>query len=73
MDMSFMTGQVNEEHLRKARPEWIERLQAEDQLESRRATTPARSRLALARLSGYIILGAGLILLASVMLAFLGK
>jgi hypothetical protein len=73
MDLSLMTGLVSEEHLRKARPGFVERLQEEGKLESMRSTAPSRSRLRFAILAGCLVLGAGLILLASVMLAFLEK
>jgi cytochrome b subunit of formate dehydrogenase len=73
MDLSLLTGLVSEEHLRNARPEFVERMQAEGRLEPLRTEAPPRSRLWLAMLSGYVVLGAGLILLTSVMLAFLGK
>ncbi len=73
MELSLMTGLVSEEHLRKARPEFVERLEEQGQLESLRATAPSRARLRFAMLGGCLVLGAALILLASVMLAFLEK
>ena len=48
-------------------------LELEGKLDSMRTTAPSRPSLWLKILGGYLVLGAGLILLACVMLAFLGK
>ena len=55
MDLSVVTGVVSEEHLRRARPEYLERLRREGKLQQMQTAAPSRSglRLAiLARLAG---------------------
>jgi hypothetical protein len=64
---------VSEEHLQKARPEFLERLREEGRLDELRTTIPARGQLRLSILAGLFLLGAAVVVLAAVMLAFLGK
>jgi hypothetical protein len=73
MDTSLVTGLVSEEHLEKSRPEFLERLRREGRLEELRTTIPSRSYLRGWILGGLLVLGLALVLLAAVMLAFLGK
>ncbi len=73
LDTSLVTGLVSEEHLQKARPEFLERLQREGRLEELRTTIPSRAQLRLSILAGLFLLGVALVLLVAVMLAFLGK
>jgi cytochrome b subunit of formate dehydrogenase len=73
VDTSLVTGLVSEEHLQKARPEFLERLRQEGRLEELRTTIPSRGQLRLSILTGVFILAVAVVVLAAVMLAFLGK
>ncbi|MFH1918581.1 MAG: hypothetical protein ABIP48_01660, partial [Planctomycetota bacterium] len=73
MDLSALTGLVSEEHLRKARPEYIERLDREGKLEGIRRKAPSSKRLRIIRLVGLLAFLAGCGLLAVVLFANLGK
>jgi len=72
LDMSLVSGLVSEEHLRTARPEFLERLRQEGRLEELRTTVPSRGQLRWWTLAGLSVLGIALVLLAAVTLAFLG-
>jgi cytochrome b subunit of formate dehydrogenase len=73
MDLSVVTGLVSEEHLQRARPRFLERMQQEGRLEKLRTTFPSRNRLI------GIIIAAGvthvivLALLAVILVASLSK
>ena len=73
MDLSALTGLVDEEHLRKYRPEYFARLQQAGKLDELRRTAPSRRRLWLVFLAGSFVFSLGLCLLAVVLLAALGK
>lgn len=44
MDISVLTGLVSEEHLQRARPEFLERMRQQGKLDRLRATLPSRGR-----------------------------
>ena len=71
MDLSLVTGMVSEQHLQRARPEYLERLRGDGQLEL--ATTPEPRQLKLIIVGVYLMLFVGLSLLAWSLLAALGK
>jgi len=73
MDLSALTGMVSEAHLRKHRPEYVERLQQEGKLDEIRRTAPSSQRLRLAFMTGFLVFSVGLCLLAVILLASLGK
>ncbi|OHB84718.1 MAG: hypothetical protein A2V98_21590 [Planctomycetes bacterium RBG_16_64_12] len=73
MDLSALTGLVSEEHLRKARPEYVERLEREGKLLEIRRTVPSRKRLRLIMLGGFLVFLAGCGLLVAILFANLGK
>ena len=73
LDVTVMTGVVSEEHLRKARPEYIARLEREGRLEELITVAPSRQRLRIATTAGFVIVMAGLALVAWMLLAYLGK
>ena len=73
MDLSVLTGIVSEEHLRKARPEYLERMQREGRLEQLTAVAPSRRRLRPVAVGGGLLLLLGFILLVWILLAALGK
>jgi hypothetical protein len=73
LDLSLFTGLTSEEHLRKARPAFLQRLRREGRLDDLRETVTSGRGLWQARLIALLVLGPGLVLLGAVMLAFLGK
>jgi cytochrome b subunit of formate dehydrogenase len=73
LDVSWFTGVVSEEHLIKSRPDYLRRLQAEGKLEAMRTCAPARQRLRRVYLQAACLLGAGLCVLAVVVLVSLSK
>ena len=73
LDLSALTGLVSEEHLRKHRPEYVERLRRAGKLDELRRTAPSQRRLWLVFLAGSLVYSLGLCLLAVVLLATLGK
>lgn len=73
MDLSVVTGVVSEEHLRRARPEYLERLRREGKLQQMQTVAPSRKRLRLQLLIGSLVISVGLILLALSLVASLGK
>jgi cytochrome b subunit of formate dehydrogenase len=73
MDLSLFTGVISEEHLRMARPEYLERLRQEGKLEQMRTLTPPRSRLRRAVFAGFVVIVLGLLLLLASLVAYLGK
>ncbi|NOX53825.1 MAG: hypothetical protein GXP27_05190 [Planctomycetes bacterium] len=73
MDLSVLTGLVSEEHLRKARPDYIRRLEREGRLEEMRRSVPPRGRLRLALFAGAMVFSVGLLLLATLIFVSLGE
>jgi cytochrome b subunit of formate dehydrogenase/nitrate/TMAO reductase-like tetraheme cytochrome c subunit len=73
MDLSVVTGVVSEEHLRRARPEYLERLRREGKLQQMQVIAPSRRRLRLEIMGSLLVILMGLILLALSLLAYLGK
>jgi hypothetical protein len=73
LDLSVVTGMVSEEHLRQARPEYLERLRREGRLQEVRITAPPRRRLLMAGLGGLLFLMLGVVVLLWILWAFLGK
>jgi hypothetical protein len=69
MDLSVLTGLVSEEHLRKYRPEYVERIEREGRLDQVRRKAPSRGLLRLVMLGGFVVLLAGCGLLIAVLLA----
>ena len=73
MDLSALTGVVSESHLRKYRPEYVERLQREGKLDEMRRPAPSQRRLWLVFLAGAMVLTMGVGLLIVVLVATLEK
>lgn len=73
MDLSVLTGVQSMEHLRTARPEYLERLRREGKLEQLQTLAPPHRRLRRAIVAGSLVIAAGLILLVWSLLAYLGK
>jgi cytochrome b subunit of formate dehydrogenase len=73
VDLSALTGLVSEEHLRKYRPDYVERLFREGKLDEIRRPAPSHRRLWLVFLAGLAVLLLGLCLLGLVLIAALGK
>ena len=73
IDLSALTGLVNEEHLRRYRPLYVERLFREGKLDDIRRPAPSRRRLGFVFLAGSAAFLMGLCLLALVLVATLGK
>jgi hypothetical protein len=73
VDISAFNGLVSEEHLRGARPEYLERLEREGRLEEMRRAAPSKWRLWLVGVLALAILLVGLTILLFVIMAQLGK
>jgi cytochrome b subunit of formate dehydrogenase len=73
LDLSWFTGVVSEEHLIRSRPDFLRRMQAEGRLPALRTVTPARRRLRKIFVQAFCLLGAGLCVLAVVVLVSLSK
>lgn len=73
MDVSVLTGLVSEEHFRKARPEYVERLRREGKLDQIRRPAPSTKRLGLVLFGGIVVISLGVALLAALLLVSLGK
>jgi cytochrome b subunit of formate dehydrogenase len=72
-DLSVLVGLVSEEEMEEERPEYLERLRREGKLDGLQAVVPARRRLWLTRLGGFLALAAGLGLLLSIVVASLAE
>ena len=73
MDLSWLSGVVAEEHLRRSRPEVLPRLQAAGELEELRTVTPQRRRRRQIMFWGGLLLLAGMCTLFVVVLVNLGQ
>jgi hypothetical protein len=73
MDLSALTGMVSESHLRKYRPEYIERLHRQGKLDELRRPAPSQRRLWFVFLAGAMVLTMGVVLLLVVLVATLEK
>ncbi len=73
MDLSTITGLVDEEHLRRHRPEYVARLEETHQIDAMRRPAPSRRRLWLAFLGAALSFSIGLFLLGVALTAALGK
>jgi cytochrome b subunit of formate dehydrogenase len=71
LDLSVLTGLVSEEHLRKYRPEYIARLEAEEKLQEMRQAAPSRRNLWLNIAGGLVVFVLGFCVLAVTLLASL--
>ena len=59
MDLSFLTGLVSENHLKNARPEFVERLQREGKLDQMLVMTPPSNYLRAVKILGLLATCAG--------------
>jgi cytochrome b subunit of formate dehydrogenase len=73
LDLSVVTGMVSEEHLRHARPEYLERLRREGTLQQIQTTAPPRRALLLDALAGLLLVALGLVVFVWILWAYLGK
>jgi thiosulfate reductase cytochrome b subunit len=73
MDLSVITGMVSEEHLRRYRPDYIDRLEREGKLSVMRQLPPSRRNVWLDIARGFAVFAFGLWLLAVALLASLGE
>jgi cytochrome b subunit of formate dehydrogenase len=73
MDLSAVTGVVNEDHLRQHRPEYVARLEQANLLEEMRRPAPSRHSLWLTFFAATAVFAIGLGLLAVAITASLGK
>ena len=71
-DMSVMTGLVSEQEFKEERPDFMERLRRQGDLDALRTTSPSRRTLWFIRLGGMLALVLGLALLAGMVAAGLG-
>lgn len=72
-DLSALTGLVSEDELRRERPDYYQRLQANGELEARRVAAPSRRQLWIIRALGFAALAVGLGLLIAMIAAGLEK
>jgi cytochrome b subunit of formate dehydrogenase len=73
LDQSLLTGMVRESHMRMARPEYLERLEREGQLEQRLTPIPSRRQLWPIFVGGLFIFVAGGVLLAWLTIMAVGR
>jgi cytochrome b subunit of formate dehydrogenase len=73
MDLSVLTGLVSEEHVRGQRPEYVERLEREGELERMRRPAPPKEHLRRTLFAGILVFSVGLGLLASLLFVSLGE
>jgi cytochrome b subunit of formate dehydrogenase len=73
LDAAFFTGLASEEHLRTARPEYLERMRREDMLDGILTVTPPKESLRPALWNGGLVLSISLLLLVAILLAVLSK
>jgi hypothetical protein len=73
MDLSVITGMVSEEHLRKYRPDYIDRLEREGRLSQLREKAPSKGNLRLRIVSGVAVFTLAFWLLAITLMASLGE
>ncbi len=73
MDLSAITGLVNEGHLRKNRPSYVARLEETNLIDSMRRPAPSGRHIWLSFLAGVILFSVGICLLAVALTAALGK
>lgn len=73
LDPSVITGLVSEEHLRSARPEYLERIQAAGKLDHVLRKVPSRRHVLIVKSVALLVLLTGVGLLALVLMASLGK
>jgi len=73
LDSSALLGLVSEAHMRKFRPEYVERLRQAGKLDQIRRPAPSRRRLRLVFWAGLLVFSLAMCLLALIVLANLGK
>ena len=73
MDLSFLTGLTSEDHMRTARPQFLERMAREGRLEAIRVIVPPSRHLWPRILIGAVIFVVGVALLAILLIASMGK
>ena len=73
MDLSVVTGLVSEEHLKRARPRFLERLRRQGQLDEMRTTFPSRNRLRGIKIAAGITHVVVIALLVVILVASLSK
>lgn len=73
LDQSLLTGMVREDHMRTARPEYLERLEREGKLEERLTPVPSRRQLWPIFVGGMFILVAGVVLIGWLVILSVGS
>ena len=73
MDMAVLSGLVSEEEMREERPEFLERMRENGQLNELETTVGHRRELVGIALAGTLALIVGLALLAGIVIAILGE
>jgi hypothetical protein len=73
LDQSLLTGMVREDHLRMARPEYLQRLEREGQLEERLTPIPSRRQLWPIFVGGLFVFVAAGVLLAWLAILSVGR
>lgn len=73
LDMSILTGLVSEEELEHERPEFLERLRREGELEKHETIVPPRRSLLGVAFAGLLVASAGICLLIAILVTYLSK
>lgn len=73
LDMSILTGLVSEEELEHERPEFLERLRREGELEEHEVVVPPRRHLLGVAFGGLLVAAAGICLLIAILVTYLAK
>jgi cytochrome b subunit of formate dehydrogenase len=72
MDLSVLTGLVNEEHLERARPRFLERMRREGKLDELRTTIPSPARLWALTIGGGLVHLLAVVLLLAILYGSMG-
>lgn len=73
LDMSILTGMVSEEELEHERPEFLERLRREGELEKHEVVVPSRKHLLGVAFAGLLVAASGICLLIAILVTYLSK
>ncbi len=73
LDASWFTGVVSEDHLRRSRPDFLARMQAEGKLDSLRTVAPPKERMRWIYAGALLLLAVALCVLAIIVVVSLGK
>ncbi len=72
LDVSWFTGVVSEQHLRRSRPDFLRRMHAEGKLDAMRTVAPPKARLRWIYIGAFLLLALALCVLFIIVVVSLG-